>query len=124
MKRKARKVSLNEKAIRLGRYSFKPTSNKIIDIWEEGEEFIKLRSKLKEIAGQKQELEKLKKKINSIKRKEAKEINQNRLEENLNNNYEAMMNNINNVSIPDEIESELNDQKELIGFKISLLNKV
>ena len=149
MKRKANKHSLNQKGLKLGKFSFKAVE----DIWEEGEEFIKLNNKIKEIAIQKIDLDNLKKKIKKNE-KEIKEINQKKAED-INNQVKLEEMNINNIiwdkNIPipnpstlprkrdsatkevssnkynlysDLSESELNDQLELIEFNKNSLIKV
>lgn len=64
---------LNEQAIKLGRLSSVRQSTKLMEVWEEGEAILKLQSRLREIAMEKEEIEKLKKKS----KQQAKRITQN-----------------------------------------------
>ena len=59
--RKERRIFLNEQSIKLGRVSTVRQGSKVVDMWEEGEAIIKLQTRLREIAHEKEEIEKLKK---------------------------------------------------------------
>lgn len=72
------------------------------EVWEEGEEFIRLREKLNEISVKITDIDKTKKKINTHIRKTKNEKED---------------------KITEEIENELNDQKDLIDFKKTILLK-
>lgn len=59
--RKERRIFLNEQSIKLGRVSTVRQGTKVVDMWEEGEAIIKLQTRLREIAMEKEEIDKLKK---------------------------------------------------------------
>ena len=66
--RKERRIFLNEQSIKLGRVSTVRQGSKVVDMWEEGEAIIKLQTRLREIALEKEEIEKLKKRAKQNKR--------------------------------------------------------
>jgi len=109
------------------------------DIWEEGEEFFKINTKIKDIQNQKTELDNMKKKL----KKNEKEINQKKvmidemnpkkvedIEKNTNISRTAKKESNKDIILKSEttmaelMESELNDQMELIEFNKNLLMKV
>lgn len=57
-RRKERRLWLNEQGIRLGRVSSMRQGSKIVEIWEEGDQVIKLQNRLKEIADEREEIKK------------------------------------------------------------------
>ena len=59
--RKEKRIWLNEQSIRLGRLQTQRQGARVAEIWEEGEAFKKINDRLKEIAIEKDEIEKLKK---------------------------------------------------------------
>lgn len=59
--RKEKRVWLNEQSIRLGRLQTQRTGARVGEVWEEGEAFRKINHRLREIAQEKEEIEKLKK---------------------------------------------------------------
>lgn len=69
--RKERRIQLNEQSIKLGRVSTVRQGAKIVDCWEEGEAFLKLQTRLKEIQAEKDEIDKLKRRTKSQKRPSA-----------------------------------------------------
>jgi tousled-like kinase len=102
LKRNNKKKWLNEQEFRLGRFNLQRVGQTVIDIWENGDEFIKLNNKLREIEVEKEKLEKQKKNLASFIKKR-----------NPNSTLEGEVNN----------ENELNDMRELINFKLSLYQK-
>jgi hypothetical protein len=114
LKRTQKKTWLNEHGLKLGRYGVQRAGSKIIEIWEEGEDFIKIKQRIKEINQQKEELDKQKKKLTYIKRKDK---NENSSSSNLNGNG------IMEINSNDNFEHELNEQKDLICFKLNFLIK-
>lgn len=59
--RKEKRIWLNEQSIRLGRLQTQRHGARVGEIWEEGEAFRKINNRLREIALEKDEIEKLKK---------------------------------------------------------------
>lgn len=114
MKRAQKRDWINEQGLRLGRYAIQRAGSKVIEIWEEGEEFISIKNKIKDIFTQKEELEKQKKKLNYMKRKDMKDSNKDGKDSLINSNI-----NLNESS--ENIEHEINEQKDLICFKLNLL---
>lgn len=66
--RRERRIQLNEQSIKLGRVTSCRQGTKVVDMWEEGDQIIKLQTRLREIQAEKDEIEKLKKKAKSGKR--------------------------------------------------------
>jgi hypothetical protein len=67
--RKEKRVWLNEQSIRLGRLQTQRSGARVAEVWEEGEAFRKINLRLKEIAMEKEEIEKLKKSRKGAKEK-------------------------------------------------------
>eukprot|EP00347_Sterkiella_histriomuscorum_P019462 403341542 len=65
--RKEKRIWLNEQAIRLGRLTTQRQGTKFVEVWEEGEAFRKLYTKLREIQFEKDEIERMKKNRNKQK---------------------------------------------------------
>jgi len=107
----------------LGKYSY----NKMVDdIWDEGEDFIKLKIKLNEIGNQKIELDNFKKKIKKNEKEILKKVDDmnkvNEINEKTNSSKKIPVK-VDNV-ISELTEPEINDQLELIEFNKNQLIKV
>lgn len=112
LKRNNKKKWLNEQEFRLGRFNLQRVGQTVIDVWENGDEFIKLNYKLREIEMEKEKLEKQKKNLaNFIKKRNPG-----------NSMSIGSGSNVNLESDPSN-ENELIDLRELINFKISAYQK-
>ncbi len=60
-RRRERRLWLNEQGIRLGRVSSVRQGSKVVEVWEEGEQVIKLQNRLKEITDEREERKKRRK---------------------------------------------------------------
>jgi hypothetical protein len=104
MRRNKIKVWLNEQSLRLGKFILQRVSNNTItEGWEDGEEPLKVRARLSQLTAEKEELEKLKRRLAHYKNKEKS--------------------NISGDILGDNVELELNEQKELVWFKLNSLSK-
>lgn len=55
-RRKERRLWLNDQGIRLGRVSSVRQGTKVVEIWEEGDQVIKLQNRLKEISEEREDI--------------------------------------------------------------------
>ncbi len=99
IKRKEKKKWLNDMEYKLGKYTLQRVGQTVMDVWEDGEEFINLNKRIREIEIEKEKLDKQKKNLQNIQKKRT------------------------NTNIEDIYESDLNECKELINFKISVFQK-
>ena len=65
--RKEKRIYLNEQAIKVGRLTNQRQGTKFAEVWEEGDLFKKLHTKLREIQVDKEEIDKLRKNRNKVK---------------------------------------------------------
>lgn len=73
-KRNLKKIWLNEQAYRLGKFSIQRAGARLMEVWEDGEEINNIKNAIKEIKNNKEDLEKVKKRLSlAIKKKEMKE---------------------------------------------------
>lgn len=104
-KRTSKKKWLNEQEYKLGKYNLQRVGQTVMDVWENGEEFLKLNNKLKEIELEKEKLEKQKKNLQSFQKKRSSSTQSSTIDPN------------------EPSENDLNDLKELINFKLSVYQK-
>ncbi len=103
IKKRDKKRSLNEQEFKLGRAVLQRVGAATIDVWEEGEEIVKLNNRIREIEKEKLDLENQKGNLSSYIKKR-----------NSISNFE------NSVC---DVSDDLNSLKELISFKMSSLQK-
>ncbi len=99
VKRTNKKKWLNEQEYRLGKAVLQRVGQTTIDVWEEGEEILKINVRVKEIEREKLELENQKGNLSSYLKKRGNTVETN------------------------ENQDELNSLKELISFKLGSLQK-
>eukprot|EP00347_Sterkiella_histriomuscorum_P024033 403332537 len=129
--RREKRVLLNEQSIRLGRLSTQRSGTKYVEIWEDGEAFKKINTKLSQIQREKEEIEKLKKSktINSrrAQKKNGKDLPLVPIDGfSSNSGRQSGISQINEPSEYDLEQSEFNnidknEQKEIYQFKLKLL---
>jgi tousled-like kinase len=103
-KKQQKKIWLNEQTLKLGKFVLQRAGNTIIEAWEEGEELAKAKLRHHNIIVEKEELEKLRRRLAHYKNKEKSlSLSDNVLGEN--------------------VEIGLDEQKELVNFKVFSLNR-
>jgi tousled-like kinase len=102
LKRAQRRQWINEQNLKLGRFVVQRAGNQIIEVWEDGEDVIKVKNRLQKILIDKDEFEKVRNKLNRI-YSNAKKNNDNTIE-----THEMY---------------EINEQRELINFKLNALSE-
>lgn len=103
IKRKEKKKWLYDVGYKVCRQGLQRMSAKIIDVWEDGEEIITNKRRLMEIMSEKSILEKEWNKINSMKKNQIKENN-------------------NDSKVLDKLDEE--DKLKLINYRVQKLNTV
>ncbi len=66
IKRSQKRQWLNEQSLKLGRFLVQRAGNQIIEVWEDGDDVIKVKNRLQKIIIDKYELEKVRNKLNQI----------------------------------------------------------
>jgi tousled-like kinase len=102
IKRAQKRQWLNEQNLKLGRFVVQRAGNQIIEVWEDGEEVMKIKNILQRIIIDKDELEKVRNKLNQIYRNVKK---------------------YSDTTTESADIYEMNEQKELISFKLNALSE-
>jgi hypothetical protein len=102
-KKSQKKIWLNEQALKLGKFVLQRAGNTIIETWEEGDEYTKIRMRYSTVLSEKEALEKEKKGLLRQPKGKDKNISDNLTGENIEEIYE--------------------EKKELIAFKLLALTR-
>ena len=119
LKRQIKKRELNEKELKIGNIRLQRfTNNKVIDYWDDGEEFLYIKKRLEDIKVEKEEIEKMKRRLGP-KSRSKNDLNAMQIEHDDNNDQRDLLNfKLNNLA---KEEAELKDKRERLETEKALL---